>query len=316
MIRYILDILYSQNNPNYEIMKVLLIITMIYICFLIYKRYNVYSTRNEGFTQNGPYIIKQNNDIYDEFYVEVYDELHRPIHRISHELINVVNTTQPTTRNSVFLDIGSGTGHTVRALTDSGYRAFGIDKSDAMIEFSEQAHPECFFKLGDVMEPMCFDRNSFSHILCTYFTIYHFTDKLTFFRNCHNWLLPNGYLILHLVDADTFDAISPAAKSNLVINPHKYEKKRITKSAVNFENYQYNLSYDYRKVAENELWRHEKFIDNTSGNIRENELTMYVDSTENILKLARYCGFVVHAEFNLKDNLDDEHQYIYILERI
>jgi SAM-dependent methyltransferase len=289
---------------------------MIYICFLIYKRFNIYSTRNEGFTQNGPYIIKQNNDIYDDFYVEVYDELHRPIHRISHELINVVNTTQPTTRNSVFLDIGSGTGHTVKALTDSGYRAFGIDKSDAMIEFSEQAHPECSFKLGDVMEPMCFDHNSFSHILCTYFTIYHFTDKLTFFRNCHNWLLPNGYLILHLVDADTFDAISPAAKSNLVINPHKYEKKRITKSSVNFANYRYNLSYDYRKVAENELWRHEKFIDNTSGNIRENELTMYVDSPENILKLARYCGFVVHAEFNMKDNLDDEHQYIYILERI
>ena len=316
MIKFILDILRSRNNPNYEILKVLLILTLIYICFLIYKRYNIYSTRNEGFTQNSPYIIKHNNDIYDEFYVEVYDELHRPMHRISHELINVVNTTQPTFRNSVFLDIGSGTGHVVRSLADAGYSAFGIDKSEAMIEFSEQAHPECSFKLGDVMEPMCFEHNSFSHILCSYFTIYHFADKLTFFRNCHNWLLPNGYLILHLIDVDTFDAISPAAKANLVINPHKYEKKRITKSAVNFENYQYNLSYDYRRVAENELWRHEKFIDTASGNIRENELTMFVDSPEDILKLARYCGFVVHAEFNMKDNLDDEHQYIYILERI
>jgi len=316
MIKFILDILHSQNNPNYEILKVLLILTLIYICFLIYKRYNIYSNRNEGFTQNGPYIIKQNNDIYDDFYVEVYDELHRPIHRISHELINVVNTTQPTIRNSVFLDIGSGTGHVVRSLADAGYSAFGIDNSEAMIEFSEQAHPECSFKLGDVMEPMCFESNSFSHILCSYFTIYHFTDKLTFFRNCHNWLLPNGYLILHLIDVDTFDAISPAAKANLVINPHKYEKKRITKSAVKFENYQYNLSYDYRRAAENELCRNEKFIDSSSGNIRENELTMYVDSPENILKLARYCGFILHAEFNMKDNLDDEHQYIYILERI
>jgi SAM-dependent methyltransferase len=316
MIKFILDILRSQNNPNYNILQVLLIITLIYICFLIYKRYNKYSNRNEGFTQNEPYIIKNNNDIYDDFYVEVYDELHRPMHRISHELINIVNVTQPTTINSVFLDIGCGTGHVVRSLYDAGYRAFGIDSSEAMIEFSEEAHPECSFKLGDVMEPMCFDHNSFSHILCTYFTIYHFIDKLTFFRNCHNWLLPNGYLILHLVDTESFDAISPAAKANLVINPHKYEKNRITKSAVNFTNYQYNLSYDYRRVTEKELWRHEKFIDNTSGNVRENELTMYVDTPENILKLARYCGFIVHAEFNMKDNLDDEHQYIYILERI
>jgi SAM-dependent methyltransferase len=316
MIKYIFDILSSQNNPNYNILKALLILTLIYICYLIWKRYNRFSHQSEGFTQNGPYIIKKNDDIYDEFYAEIYDELHRPKHRITHELINVINTTMPTTRNSVFLDIGSGTGHVVKTLVDSGYKAFGIDKSKAMIEFSEEVHPNCSYKEGDVMEPMCFDHNSFSHILCTYFTIYHFSDKVTFFRNCHNWLLPNGYLILHLVDVQTFDAISPAAKANLVINPHKYEKNRITKSAVNFDNFQYNLSYDYRRVAEKELWRHEKFKDSASGNIRENDLLMHIDTPENILKIARYCGFIVHAEFNMKENLDDENQFIYILERI
>ena len=316
MIQFIYDILRSHNNPNYMLLKLLLVLTLIHIGYLIWKRYNNFSRRNEGFTQNGRYVIKKNDEIYDDFYVEIYDELHRPKHRISHELINIINATEPTTRNSVFLDIGSGTGYVVKTLTDSGYKAFGIDKSKAMIDFSEEHYPTCSFKEGDALEPMSFDNKSFSHILCTYYTIYHFSDKLTFFRNCYNWLLPNGYLVLHLIDANNFDAISPAAKANLVVNPHKYEKSRITKSTVKFENYEYNLSYDYRKVTENELHRSEKFKDPSSGIVRENELTMYVDTPENILKLARYCGFVIHAGFNMKDNLDDEHQYIYILERI
>jgi ubiquinone/menaquinone biosynthesis C-methylase UbiE len=316
MIKYIQNILNSQNNPNYFLLKVLIIVTFIYILCLIWKRFNRYERRNEGFTQNAPYIIKKNDEIYDEFYVEIYDELHRPKQRISHELINVINTTKPTVRNSNFLDIGSGTGIVVKILADAGYKAHGVDKSKDMIEHAEEKYPDCSFKEGDVLEPMCFDKKSFSHILCSYFTIYHFADKITLFRNCYNWLLPNGYLILHLVDIDKFDAISPAAKANLVVNPHKYEKKRITKSSVRFDNYEYNLSYDYRKIAEKELYRTEKFKDPSTGNVRENELLMHIDTPENILKLAKYCGFVLHAEFNMKDNLDDEYQYIYILERI
>jgi ubiquinone/menaquinone biosynthesis C-methylase UbiE len=261
-------------------------------------------------------LLKKNEEIYDEFYAEVHDELHCPKNRTWHELLNVISVTEPTTRNSVFLDIGSGTGDTVKSLKDAGYRAFGIDKSKAMIELSEKKHNDCDYKLGDALEPMGFEHKSFSHILCTYFTIYHFQDKLTLLRNCYNWLLPNGYLVLHLVDIDKFDTVSPAAKANLVINPNKYAKKRITKSTVKFSNYIYNLSYDYRNVERKELYRNEQFKDKTTGHIRENEELLYVDSRENILKLARHAGFNLHAQFNMKDNLDDEHQFIYILERV
>jgi SAM-dependent methyltransferase len=316
MINYLLSVLNTANNPNNYIFKYLLLITMVYIIYLVWKRYNRFKIISEGFTQNEAYILKKNEDIYDDFYAEVHDELHCPKNRIWHELLNIINTTEPTSRNSVFLDIGSGTGSTVNHLHDAGYRAFGLDKSKAMIEISEEKYPECNYKLGDALEPMCFEHKSFSHILCTYYTIYHFQDKLTLFRNCYNWLLPNGYLVLHLIDADKFDALSPAAKANLAVNPNKYAKKRITKSVVKFENYTYNLSYDYRNIQQKELYRNEQFKDKASGNIRENEEVLYIETPDNILKLAKHAGFNLYAQFNMKDNLDDEHQYIYILERI
>ena len=49
--------------------------------------------------------------------------------------------------------------------------------------------------------------NSFSTITCFYFTIYYIKDKNTFLQNCYNWLMPGGYLVLHLVNRDKFDPI-------------------------------------------------------------------------------------------------------------
>jgi len=316
MIKYILNVLNAESNPNNYIFKYLLSITFIYIIYLIWKRYNRFKTSTEGFTQDEPYILKKNEEMYDEFYAEIHDEIHCPKNRIGHELLNVINVTEPTIKNSVFLDIGSGTGDMVKHLSDAGYKTFGIDKSKAMVDVSEEKYPDCEYKVADALDPMCFEHKSFSHILCTYFTLYEIRDKITFFKNCYNWLLPNGYLVIHLFDVDKFDAVSPAAKRNLVINPNKYAKKRIVKSVVKFENYIYNLSYDYRNVQQKELYRKQQFEDKSTGHIREQEDVLYIDSVNNILKMARYAGFNLYSQFNMKDNLDDEYQYIYILERV
>jgi len=312
----ITNILSSSKNLNHILLRTLIYLTLIYLGYLLWKRYTNFKNPAEGFTQNEAYVLKKDHDIYDEFYAEIYDEVHRPKHRIWHELINIINATEPTTRNSVFLDIGSGTGEVVKHLSDAGYKAFGLDKSKAMIEMAEEKYPDNNYKFGDAMDPMCFENKSFSHILCTYYTIYLLEDKLTFFRNCYQWLLPNGYLILHLIDADKFDAVAPAAKANLVVNPQKYSNKRIVKSTVKFENFHYNLSYDNRKLESKVLHRQERFKDTNSGHVRENEETLYVDNKENILSLAKYAGFNLYAHFNMKENLDDEHQFIYILERV
>jgi len=306
----------SDNNPNHVILKTLLIISLLYILYIVYKKYLIYNEPHEGFTQSRPFVIKHGQDIFDEFYCDIYDELHRPQHRIAHELINVINSTEPNTRNSTFLDIGSGTGHIVKELHEAGYRAFGIDKSQAMVDYADEKFPSCNFQCGDATEPMQFDKGTFSHILCTYFTIYLFEDKLSLFRNCYQWLKPNGYMILHLVNPDKFDTLSPAAKSNLVVNPHRFETTRIINSIVNFKDFQYKLMYDYKMLNQEKLVMTERFKDNVSGHIRENELILHTNPVDKIVELAKRTGFIVHALFDMKDELDDEHQFIYILERI
>ena len=43
-----------------------------------------------------------------------------------------------------------------------------------------------------------------------------------------DWLMPGGYLIVHLVDRESFDPILPPGNPLYVVSPQKYAKERIT----------------------------------------------------------------------------------------
>jgi ubiquinone/menaquinone biosynthesis C-methylase UbiE len=288
-------------------------LVFIYIFFIVYKKFGK-SSHQEGFTQIEPFLLKQNDNIYDDFYSQIYDEIHKPILRTDFELNSIIKMTEPT-MNSVFLDIGSGTGDLVNELREAGYQAYGIDKSQAMIDISEIKHPKSEYKCGDAMEPMSFDKNTFSHILCTYFTIYNIQDKKTFFRNCYHWLLPNGYLIIHLVEKQKFDTIMPIGKSNLIFNPNTINGSRINNTIVDFGGFEYKSSYDF-KENENKVVLTEKFQDKTTKKIRQNEQILYMDKLDNIVNLILSVGFSMKSKINMKECLDDEYQFIYMFERL
>ena len=130
-------------------------------------------------------------------------------------------------------------------------------------------------------------------------------------RNCYQWLMPNGYFIVHLADKDKYNPIVPAANPILLENPQQYANKRITDSAVNFIGFQYknscNCKSDDKKVVITET-----FKDATSNNIRQNELTMYMEKLESIIYMIQKCGFIAHGNVQMKN---DEHQYIYVFEK-
>jgi len=313
MFPYILSILNSKNI-NLIILKWLLILVFLYIIFILFKKFGKSSQQQEGFTQIEPFIMKQNDTLYDDFYSQIYDEIHKPILRTDFELNTIIKMTEPT-KNSVFLDVGSGTGDLVNELREAGYQAYGIDKSKAMVEMSETKHPNNDYKCGDAMEPMVFDKNTFSHILCTYFTIYQIQDKRTFFNNCYHWLIPNGYLILHLVEKSKFDTIMPIGKSNLLFNPNTIKGSRITDTIVDFGGFEYKSSYQI-KENDNKVIFTEKFQDKTSKKVRQNEQILYMENMETIVDIAIRCGFSLKSKINMKECIDDENQYIFILERL
>jgi len=136
--------------------------------------------RAEGFTQSEPFVLKRGQDVFDEFYADIYDELYDVPMRSKNELVQVLINTEPSTRDSVFLDIGSGTGYIVNQLTEAGYETYGIDKSQAMVNYSEAKYPEAEYKCGDVVDSMTFERSTFTHVLCTNFTYYLLDNKQKF----------------------------------------------------------------------------------------------------------------------------------------
>ena len=177
------------------IMGIILVILMIVNKSAIYK---------EGFVQREKYVLKQGNDIYDDFYTSIYDELVYDNVKNDFEVGEIKRLIKPSQKSRV-LDIGSGNGHHVKLLKKNGYNAEGVDKSSAMVKHAKEKYPKCSFKQGDVLESMLYPASSFSTITCLYFTIYYINDKKQFFENCYNWLMPGGYLVLHLVNRDKFD---------------------------------------------------------------------------------------------------------------
>ena len=118
MINYLTSIL-SSRNSNSQTYRWLVCIALIYATVAISNKSNAKFIKNEGFHQTKPYVYKKDDDIYDEFYADIYDELMNTSARSEWELVQMIRITSPDTNNSVFLDIGSGTGYTVNELTQN-----------------------------------------------------------------------------------------------------------------------------------------------------------------------------------------------------
>ena len=89
------------------------------------------------------------------------------------EIINMTNLTE----HSIILDIGCGTGHHVGLLENKGYNAIGIDESSSMISKAKNNYPESDFRVANVLNSNIFNYQTFTHILCLYFTIYYVENK-------------------------------------------------------------------------------------------------------------------------------------------
>lgn len=306
--------IFNSNYSGFILIKILIVLAIILACVVLARKSRTQYLGLEGFTQKEPFILKEGESIYDDFYCQIYDEIHKPEQRRDFELMTIVKSTQPS-KKSIILDVGSGTGHLVNELRESGYNAYGIDKSDAMVSYSEKKFPKSDYRCETALEPMTFEKSTFSHIICSYFTIYEFQNRRTFFRNCFFWIQPGGYLILHLADMKKFDTITPIGKASLKENPQRFSKKRITDTVVDFPDYEYKSSFQV-KENENLVILKETFKDKSSQNIRQNEHVLYMDSMETILSEAQENGFLLHSKTDMSSCIDDENQYIYILERI
>jgi SAM-dependent methyltransferase len=269
-----------------------------------------YKPARENFTQQRKFEMKQGPDIYDGFYAEIYNDLVYDSIKNEYEIGEIINATHPT-EQSYILDIGSGTGHHVAALNDKGFPTVGLDLSPDMIGVAKKKYPGLEFKSGSALEFMLYPANTFTHILCLYFTIYYIKDKKQFFQNCFDWLMPGGYLVLHLVNRDKFDPIINSADPLQMVSAQRYAKKRITNSLVKFKDFQYRGDFKMDK-ANNMATFEEIFKDDKSKHIRQNVHKMYIPTQKHILSIAKEMGFILKGKIDLVP-VQYEYQYLYIL---
>ncbi len=283
----------------------------IMIVLIYFFRIMTNGEKKEGFTQMSKFILKSDADAYDNFYAHIYDQIHLPEDRCSKELKLIVDATSASDE-SVFLDVGSGTGETMKVLNESGFRCFGIDKSQAMIEkATEKCGKDVKIKKADVLDSMNYDRYTFSHILCLYHTIYEIENKLKFFQNCRYWLKNGGVLVLHLVDKKQFNTVVPAGHPAFIDNPQHHVKDRIVKSKIDFLDFVYDSKYDINDGPVSTMM--EKFTDSTTKKVRQNERRLFMETEDAILKIAVQQGFSLYGKINLDPVIHDEYQSLYLL---
>jgi ubiquinone/menaquinone biosynthesis C-methylase UbiE len=312
----------NKINRMRFIEKAILILSLM---LLISVLHNNILSRKEGFEEKKEYILKEGPAIYDNFYANIYDSLVFNKLKNEYEVGEIINSTKPTT-NSILLDIGCGTGHHLDLFKGSFSDMIGLDISPDMVQTAKNNYPDYKYQLGNALNNMTYESNSFTHITCLYFTIYYMQDKKQFFENAYNWLMPGGYLVIHLVDRDHFDPIIPAGDPTIFISPQKYAKERITESVVVFDNYEYKANFDI--LSDNiEKNRENRNEDNSpsavlkevirnikSGGVRQNNHNMYMSTQKHILSQARSIGFIMLKQLDMKDCKYD-HQYLYVLQK-
>ena len=298
----------TSYNKSSTWCKVLIFIVLLLMLVLVFKGFKQHKNV-EGFEQQDKFLIKSGSDIYDDFYASIYDYLVFNNLKDDYEVGYIVNSSHPSSQSKI-LDVGCGTGHHVASLGAKGLDVLGIDISPSMIDKAKENFPDYKFNVANALNGSTFEANSFTHILCMYFTIYYFKDKTQFFNNCFRWLMPGGYLIVHLVDRDRFDPILPPGNPLLYVSPQRYAKERITSTKVKFTDFSYSADFKLDDKNDKALFV-EKFKNDSDGKVRKNEHEMWMPDIQQIVDEAQACGFIIEAKADLLQ-CQYEYQYLYV----
>ena len=282
----------------------------------------VYRSRRppvEGFTQSERFVVRRQEDVYDEFTAQIYDQLHQPASCAKslfddvEKLTQMEGGTSTSSSSPVILDVGCGTCELTHYIASKGYTVYGVDQSIDMIEYSRGKYADLNLKVGDVTHPSTYDRRTFSHIFMTGNTVYHFPDKVHLFRNLYDWLRPHGYLILQVCDRERFSTIPAAATPALIPTPQDHTSERILATDIDFVDFTYQCQYNFDQAAPADVVvLEETFTDHASRHVRKHEMTLHMSPLDQVIYQAQYAGFLVHGQMKVKA---DPHQYVFVLER-
>lgn len=290
-----------------------LLLLVVWLFLYVYR--DPTSAHREGFQQSQRFLVQRDADMYDGFSAHIYNRIYQPDKHNSAIFDAVESLTQMDHNKSILLDAGSGTGELLYYMASKGYvNAYGIDQSTDMCTYARDTYDQIVVKEGDLRLPMTYDKHSFTHIMMTGNTVYHFDDKVQLFRNIHYWLMPQGYFVLELYQRDRFDPLPATGKPLLVDSLQSLVKERVTDCDIDFGDFHYTSAYDFSHASStNEVMFRETFVDSNTRNVRQNELVMYMEDVNEVVHLAQRAGFLVHGKMNV---VDDPFKFVFVLQRM
>jgi len=284
---------------------------LLFILFQLRVRLLKSEVEKEAFTQKKDYVMKEGPEAFDEFYSEIYDDLYFDHFKNNYE-VTEIDRNAKVKKDSRVLNVGCGNGHYVDNYNKMGIKdVVGLDKSQAMTKRAKKLFPKSNFVNGDATNSSLFIHNRFTHVMLFNFTIYYIKNKEQFFKNSYDWLVPGGYLIMHMVNRDKFDPIIPSADPIHGVYVQNYSKKRITNSVIKFKDFLYKANFDLDK-SNNMAYLKETMKDDDTGNVRENNHIMYMESQKSILSKAKGQGFILLGTIDMK-TVRYPYQYLYVL---
>lgn len=277
---------------------ILCLLAFILAVFVAAQSFSLSARGLEGFQQMTRFSSKRGdeNETYDEFYADIHDKIFQVAERTKYESEILYSNTQMDSNSSV-LELGCGAGHLVADLERLGVGAIvGADRSTAMINRAKPTRGNGSVKRlseQEMIDPMAFEKAQFTHILALNREIYKHKDKIAFFRKCNYWLIPGGYLVVHILNPLKFDATVPLAKT-AAYKAKSHIAKDHNMSVINMIDMEYKNSYDYDAQTQT-LKQTETMTDGASGKVRQNEHSLYMDN--DVLQHAQYAGFSVIGEY-------------------
>ncbi len=251
--------------------------------------------------------------IYDSFYSKLYDKLFFVGQKVEFEIHDLIENFLSKSKDMKILDIGCGTGKHIKVLENKKYDVVGLDNSNDMLQIAKTENPNIRFIKGDAMNTNLFVNNKFNIITCYYFTIYYLKEIDKFLDNVYKWLKMGGIFVVHLVNRDKFDPILEPANPFMAFSLQKYSKKRILKSDIVFNNFDYQaefkiLNNDYAKFMESFHFKKKK-------EIRKQEHKLYMSNIKDCVNKIKKHGFELVGTTDLI-KCSYEYQYLFYFKKI
>lgn len=263
---------------------------------------------------DGDSVILGNDHLYDEFYAKIYDQIVGGEGREEVEVnyaLNWAKSYRPEEKTLKVLDIGCGTGGAVERFRASGVgKVVGLDASTAMVAAARKKYPKGDYRVGEVEQIGQFAAGEFNLATLFYFTYYYLRDPDMALKNLFNWLEPGGCLMIHLVNREKFDPILEAASPFVGFSLQKYSKKRVTRSKVAFDKFDYEADFS---LEGDKAEFHEEFKFK-NGRTRRQTHTMRMPRMEQVVGIVESAGFTYKQFIDLTP-IGYEYQYLFCFVR-